>query len=142
MSGALGRWDDQDPDPLPEADPTPDPPVAKPYYGNVAEFVEQYLAPMYRGDTNTWCAQWWKHPEATIRLTALWLAWEQLRLDPALGMSVWLRDHLDHHMSVLLSGDGPLKGCKPKQHREERLSPLATQPPPAGLYVDERTQNP
>lgn len=138
----MERWDEQEPARPPEEEPAPTSQPAKTYYGNVAEFVEQYLAPMYRRDTTTWCAQWWKHPEATVQLTALWLSREQLRLDPALGMSVWLRDHLDRHMSVLLSADGPLKGCMPKQHREDRLSPLAIEPPPPGLYVDERTQNP
>ncbi|BAS08684.1 hypothetical protein AHiyo4_21060 [Arthrobacter sp. Hiyo4] len=28
-------------------------------------------------------------------------------------MSIWWRDHADHHMGVLLSADGPFKGCKP-----------------------------
>ena len=48
-------------------------------------------------------------------------------------MSVWLRDHLDHHIAVLLSSDGPFKGCKPDQHGE-RLKPFAVAPPPAALF--------
>ena len=39
--------------------------------------------------------------------------WEFLRLDETIGMSVWWRDHADHCMSVLLSADGPFKGCSP-----------------------------
>jgi hypothetical protein len=46
-------------------------------------------------------------------------------------MSVWLRDHADHHMAVLLSADGPFKGCKPDNHGE-RLAPLPTSAPPDG----------
>lgn len=106
-------------------------------YGNVVQFVEEYLLPLYRRKATTWCPQWWKHTEATVRLQALWLSWEQLRQDPALGLSVWLRDHLDHHMPILLANDGPLKGCKPAEHRSEREL-LTFDPPPAGLYPDER----
>jgi hypothetical protein len=41
---------------------------------------------------------WWGHPEAVARLTALWRAWEVLRLDPATGMSNWWTLHFDPHM--------------------------------------------
>ena len=80
---------------------------------------------MYRrplgGQAVTWCPEWWRHAEAIARLDALWRAWEHLRLDPATGMSVWFRDHADHHMAVLLSADGPFKGCKPDKGHAERL---------------------
>ena len=56
------------------------------------------------GNALTWCPERWRHAEAIARLEAPWRAWEHLRLDPALGMSVWLRDHADHHMVVLLLG--------------------------------------
>ncbi len=52
---------------------------------------------------------WWMHPEAVARLDALWRAWEHLGNDPATGMSVWWRDHADHHMGVLMSPDGPFR---------------------------------
>ncbi len=136
MSGDLGHWgEDQSENPA-------DAPARELIFGNAAEFVEQFLAPMYRREARTWCPQWWRHTEAAYRLTALWLSWEQLRLDPALGMSVWLRDHADHHMAVLLSADGPLKGCKPDTHRDDRLNALTSEPPPAGLYSDERMGKP
>lgn len=140
MTG-MGRWDGDVDAEIVDTGSSADAPaeVRELVYGNVAEFVSDYLLPMYRRDVTTWCAEWWKHPEAATRFTALWLSWEQLRLDPALGLSVWLRDHLDHHMPVLLAGDGPLKGCKPGRHREDRVPPLEATPPPAGLYVDERT---
>ena len=47
------------------------------------------------------------------------------------AMSVWFRDHADHHMSVLLNADGPFKGCKPAAHAE-RLEQLPTTPPADG----------
>ena len=108
-------------------------------YTNVLDFMTGYLMPIYRrslsGSATTWCPEWWRHAEANTRLEALWRSWEHLRLDPATGISVWLRDHLDHHMRVLLDTDGPFKGCSPeKGHNEQRLKPLPlTQPPGRAL---------
>ena len=103
------------------------------FYATVEDFVREQLAPMYRraldSPSRAWCPQWWKHSEAIARLDALWRAWEFLRLDPHTGMSVWFRDHADHHMGVLLSSEGPFKGCKPESHGE-RLKPLPLTPPP------------
>jgi len=103
------------------------------YYPDLLTFVRAYLGPMYRrslsGQGATWCPEWWKHAEGITRLEALWRAWEYLRLDAHTGMSVWFRDHADHHMAVLLSADGPFKGCKPEGHGE-RLKPLPLIEPP------------
>lgn len=92
---------------------------------------------MYRrslsANTTTWCAQWWRHAEAIARLEALWRSWEHLRLDPTTGMSVWLRDHLDHHMTILLSADGPFKGCKCDEH-SQRMKTLPLTQPPTGFF--------
>lgn len=78
----------------------------------------------------TWCPQWWKHAEAISRLEALWRAWEFLRLDGTTGMGVWWRDNTDHHMSVLLSTDGPFKGCTPDDGHRPKLAPLPCEQPP------------
>ena len=95
--------------------------------------------PMYRraldGTQRTWCPEWWRHAEAPSRLEALWRAWEHLRLDPATGMSVWFRDHADHHMA----------GCSTAKARSNAArQPRATATassnryrcfePPAGLF--------
>jgi hypothetical protein len=57
------------------------------------------------------------------------------RLDPATGISVWFRDHADHHMAVLLDSDGPFKRCSvEKGHSERQLDPLPLVDPPAGLF--------
>ena len=105
-------------------------------FGSLEAFVGGYLLPLYRrglsGSGTTWCAQWWRHPEAWVRLEALWRSWEYLRLDPRMGMSVWLRDHADYHMTVLLSGDGPFRGCKPDEHSRRPLTPLPSTPIPEG----------
>ena len=111
------------------------------FYPNVAQFVAEQLAPVYRRDidlagrstTFTWCAQWWRHEEAVSRLTGLWRAWENLRLDPTTGLAVWLRDYVDPTMRVLFDEKGPFHGCTPKAHAPKGIRlPLA--PPPEGLF--------
>lgn len=108
------------------------------YFPNVEVFVRELLAPTYRrsldGRHRTWCPQWWRHAEAITRLEALWRAWEHLRLDPALGISLWLRDHADPHMATLLNPDGPFKGCNPDKGHGGRLDPLPCDNAPAGLF--------
>ncbi len=94
-------------------------------------FVTSYLTPMYRRSVSGRGHHVVEPAEGIARLEALWRAWEFLRLDPHTGMSVWFRDHADHHMSVLLNADGPFKGCKPTAHAE-RLEQLPTTPPADG----------
>src|SRR5687768_12098473 len=115
MSG-IGEWDDVDVDTgdLLEApaEPADDDTGTELYFASVDEFVREMVVPIFRrkvGDRSPfrWPAEWWRHPEAVIRLEALWRAWEHLRLDPATGMSVWLRDHADHHLAILFSDYGP-----------------------------------
>ncbi|MDF9749621.1 DUF4913 domain-containing protein [Arthrobacter sp. ES3-54] len=58
------------------------------------EFFAELLAQSYvrevsEGATFAWCPEWYKHPEALIRMEAIWRAWEHLRLEPALGVSTW-----------------------------------------------------
>ena len=65
---------------------------AQPVYGSVEDFVAEFLSvatEVRTGGPVSWCASWWAHPEAVLRLTALWRAWEALRLEPATGMSNW-----------------------------------------------------
>jgi len=130
------EWDEDLVDVTPDADDAPS--VPQLYYPALPAFVENFLAPTYRrslsAHTMTWCAEWWQHPEAMIRLDALWRAWEHLRLEPALGISVWLRDHADHHMRVLLSTEGPFHGCTPDRHTPRPLPALPTEPAPPALF--------
>ncbi len=150
MSG-LGEWDDDEETSWPAADGGSETSTAEPgtetpgpgpqlVYGNVSEFVDQFLRHAYRRKTSGrlapwWSGEWWKHDEAVMRLEALWRAWEHLRLDPATGMSVWWRDHADHHMRVLMADDGPFHGSA---DAIDYGKPLTHVPPPEGLFVDER----
>jgi hypothetical protein len=115
------------------------------YYLTVEEWVGEWLLPVYRrsvlGHDRVWCPQWWRHAEAVARLESLWRAWEHLRQDPATGLSVWFRDHADHHMTILLDADGPFKGCDGR-HCDHPLDELLHDPPPAGMFEPDETLQP
>lgn len=115
----------------------------QPYYGSVDEFVRDYLRHVYRrridGRNRCWAGRWWEHPEAVIRLEALWRSWEHLRLDAATGMSVWWRDHVDHHMAVLIDPDGPFsQATDGDENTCKHGQPLPYVAPPAGMFPDVR----
>lgn len=108
-------------------------------YPTLTEFVSDFLVEVGWVDTNTssriWCSEWWRHTAAIVRLDALHRSFEALRLDPALGMSTWLRDHLDPHMAVLTDPAGPLKGCGgTRGHDADRQRVLPCAGVPEGLF--------
>lgn len=124
-------------------DETTEPPVAvepaEPQlaYPDAATWVREWLAHNYKrqisqGSGFVWAADWWRYPEAVSRLEALWRAWEHLRLDPATGMSVWYRDHADHHMRVLMDPKGPFGHHG--DSTEDVTDPLPHEPPPRALF--------
>lgn len=115
------------------------------YYGSVDEFVREYLRNVYRRRvggqqvSRKWAARWWQYDEAVIRLEALWRSWEHLRTDPATGMSVWWRDHADHHMAVLFDEAGPFAAADDEAENTNRKGePLPYIAPPAGMFPDVR----
>lgn len=110
------------------------------YYGSVDEFVREFVCPTFRRSISEtadhrWSARWWESAEAVTRLEAMWRAWEHLRLDPATGISVWLRDHADHHLGVLMSPSGPWRKSDDKAKVHE---PLPYEAPPKDLFPDVR----
>jgi len=103
-----------------------------PVYGSVQEWVTGQFLPMFRrplGGEYRWCRQWWQHAEAITRLTALWHSWEALRLEPGTGIAIWLRDHLDHQLPVLLGRAGPFAQCSEEEHIEPRQARTEDAPP-------------
>lgn len=114
------------------------------YYGSFDEFVREMIVPIFRRRVGEraparWAADWWHYPEAVMRLEALWRSWEALRLDPALGLSLWMRDHADHHLAVLMSPEGPFA----KSSDEAKVGdPLPYTAPPEGLFPDVRLAQP
>lgn len=132
MNDALDQYRDEDP-----SEDVVEPEL---YYESVDEFVREKLRYSYarvvsgRGQYR-WSARWWESAEAVSRLEALWRAWEHLRLEPALGMSSWWRDHADHHMAMLLSPEGPFNGRDDENAPGE---PLPYEAPPPGLFPSMR----
>jgi Domain of unknown function (DUF4913) len=108
----------------PEPDETaaePDAAAAEPVYAALEDWLTGYFLPMFRrtlGGEYRWCHQWWQHGEAISRLTALWHAWEVLRLQPGTGIATWYRDHLDHQLPILMGARGPFYQCSETTHRE------------------------
>lgn len=148
----MSDWGDDDVEPVDvdhatgevvdeEPDPGLDPGL---YYGSVDEFVREYLRNVYKrkidGKARVWAARWWEYDEAVIRLEALWRSWEFLRQDPATGMSVWWRDHADHHMAVLMDPQGPFAAADAmnEANQSSKGESLPYQTPPEGLFPDVR----
>ncbi|TCC06262.1 DUF4913 domain-containing protein [Kribbella soli] len=109
------------------------------YFKTLPEFVDQFLIKAYRRNISAqtpWCREWWKHCEAVCVLSALWRAWEALRLEPGTGMSVWWRDHCYLHMNSLMNPAGTFSKCTVAGHHSggEGLEPLSWATPPAELY--------
>ena len=116
--------------------PTPEPPPRL-YYATVDDFVREFLCPTFRrpvgpGSPLRWSARWWESAEAIIRLDAMWRSWEALRLDAATGLSVWLKDHADYHLAVLMSPTGPFRQSN---DTAKITDPLPYEPPPSGLFT-------
>lgn len=110
----------------------------EPLYPNVEAWVAGWFAPTFarRLGTVRWCATWWAHAEAIVRLEALWRTWEALRLDPNLGMATWLRDHLDPQRLVLMGDGGPFQACEDAEHNPPPELPVT--PAPAGYWPTQK----
>lgn len=122
----------QSPEDVAEPDAEPE---LEPVYADVQSWVENlYIATFVRPDGQQlrWCAAWWAHPEAIIRLTGLWQTWEMARLVPGVGMADWLRTYLDSLAPVLHSSSGPFASCTPDKHTDQQL--MAVTEPPAGYW--------
>jgi hypothetical protein len=76
----------------------------------------------------SWCARWWDHPEAVLRLDALWRTWEIAARDPLTGMAVWIRDHLDPGLAVLFAHTGPFGACTTDRHVSPPVLPVTPAP--------------
>ncbi|WP_230595584.1 DUF4913 domain-containing protein [Rhodococcoides fascians] len=115
-------------------------------YANKFEFFDEYLSDVYRREVTTgtqksWCLSWWKHAEAVIVVEALWRSWEKLRTDPGTGLSVWKKDHADHHMNVLFDPNGTFAKCSVRGGHY-LLDPLPSEPIPAALRGEPVDQSP
>ncbi|MFD4356602.1 DUF4913 domain-containing protein [Nocardia sp. NPDC058519] len=110
-------------------------------YAGVSEFVREYLSQLYRrqvtdiSDT-VWCPEWWRHPEAAVRLDALWQAWEHYRMKGGPGISVWFLEHADPHMIKLFDPRGPFKYCSVRNGHKEMLTSLPVEKPDMAQWTE------
>jgi hypothetical protein len=108
---------------------------------NVEEWVREVFAPVFSrsiGGPVKWCAQWWAHGEAVLRLEALWRSWEIHRLDPGRRMATWLRDFADNQLAALLADGGTFRTCTPDSHLPMAALPLTPATGPGGLTTQRR----
>jgi hypothetical protein len=96
-------------------------------YSSAVAFFAELLARSYVREVNeeaplAWCPEWYKHPEALIRMECIRRAWEHLRLEPALGFSTWWLNHADSHMRVLMDTKGLFRRCV---HDNRHVAPTA-----------------
>lgn len=99
----------------PESHGFPVPPVYTSAEVWVREFVVEVFQRPFGGEVR-WCASWQDHPEAVLRLEAMWRAWEVLHQDDGLGLSRWLLSHFDPSFTVLTGRTGPFARCTVERH--------------------------
>lgn len=146
--------DDTERDDLPETElvddtfagdtPTRDDSVPAPAqvleFPSLPAWVREWLMPNWRHrlriNETHWCALWWDHPEAITRLEAVWEAYEVMRLFDAPSLSVWIKDHLDAHMTALTAPTGPFIRCNAEQGIHEQLPLWPVKEPPARFFKD------
>ncbi|GAB2939471.1 hypothetical protein GCM10027047_39480 [Rhodococcus aerolatus] len=118
-------------------DTTPDGDVGY-RYPTLPEFVSGFVATTWIREVGGvhWCASWWRHREAQVRLEALWRTYEAVRgaQDPS-TMSGFLRTELDYHLGVLTSEEGPFWGCDYRRNLHRPQEPWPTEAPPEGLFL-------
>ena len=109
-----------------------------PVYPTLIDWVEQYFCVTFArsiGGEIRWCPKWAEHPEAVIRLEALWRSWETLRLDANLGIASWLTSFFDPQLPLMLGRAGPFAQCNSDRH--QRSGPL----PSTGARVQAQTES-
>ena len=95
----------------------------------VHNHVAAVIARPLRGE-HRWCPQWWEHPEALFRFTALHRAWTELAGEPGAALSIWIRDHLDPCLRELMAPNGPFTDCNPPHRHHTPGTPDTHKPIP------------
>jgi hypothetical protein len=110
-------------------------PMAQRVFPDLEAWVTGWFVQVFArhpGPDRRWCSKWWDHPEAIHRLEDLWRSWEALRLRDDLGMSTWLREHLDPQRDRLMADAGPFQSCDKTEHN--RPPDLPVVPAPEGWW--------
>ena len=114
--------------PLVEDEPEPEPNGKYPKapqttWHDVEDWVVNIMQDtLERRATNTrrWCPQWYKHPEVLTRFRILYEAYREVQSLDAVSYSLWFTEHLDRHLDVIFSEDGPFAACSPDRHSPHR----------------------
>lgn len=128
----------------------PEPEPRKLWYPTLPEFVEKYLAHVYRREvsvrgsekTKRWCPRWWDHGEVVARFEALWTGFETLRLGAGPEMAMWWTQYADPIMDRVLDPEGPFKYCSVLGGHRAELPALPTAAPLEGLFEDGHAYDP
>ncbi|WP_374200906.1 DUF4913 domain-containing protein [Arthrobacter sp. AK04] len=103
-------------------------------YSSAVEFFAELLAQSYVREVNegaafAWCPEWYKYPEALIRIEAIWRGLGTLTARAcSRGKHLVAEPRRFPHMRVLLDKEGPFKkraydGHKTPRPRQNRSSP-------------------
>jgi len=106
-------------------------------FASLPEFVDEFLLPVWRRlPPSAWCPKWWEHPEAVLRLEALWDAFESLRMQPGTGTATWIRDYLDPTMASLTTTEtSPFGQCRPAAGEHVVGESWPAEPPPPDVFT-------
>lgn len=109
----------------------------QPLYLDVESWVALVFAPTFlrrRTSTFRWCAQWWRHPEAIVRLESMWRSWEVLRLDPTTGTGTWLTHYVDPQLPILTGAAGTFADCDSTRHQNSPETALPVEAAEPGWW--------
>jgi hypothetical protein len=100
---------------------------------NLANVVERDIP---TSKSPNWCRQWWRHPEAIVRLEAARRCWLDASTQNA-NLSTYFQ-HLDHHLGVLTDERGPFARCRAGEHTTEPISTrvLGQDDPDESFYAE------
>lgn len=107
-------------------------------FQNVDEWVNGFLIPHFRRSPKMrWDPRWWEYAEVVSRLTALWRAWEQMRLEGMTGMATYWLNIFDPMMAEITSPDGPFWKIDKYADAAKRELPdaWASERPPAAFFL-------
>ncbi|QIS24777.1 DUF4913 domain-containing protein [Nocardia terpenica] len=110
-------------------------------FANLREFCTKLLFEIFARDVadssvHKWCPEWWKHPEAWVRLEAVWRAFERMTRDGGTGVGLWLIQHADPQMAKLFDPEGTFKYCdgvRGHEYSGTAIPPLPHRDPPEEL---------
>ncbi len=108
---------------------------ADPQFETVQQFVTGWVMPFYVRDTANavWCRQWWAHPEAALRLEALWEAYEGPRVEGRRRVRrVVANRSRPPPAAAVLPRRRPVPGVRRPRRHPHPANPAAGGPRPAG----------